>query len=175
MVQIIPRAEEERPVWMNILFFLSIGSLFLSAAAFFILSNLQGEAEQEIAVLDASLAKEQSQEFLSTEKDLKALKAKMQDFTTLFQGRENPLVPLALLESHTHPKTFFKTLSFDAKTGEMQLDGVAETFQAVEEQLVIFRQMKGVGSVDLANLGFSSGGDITYQVHLLLPPAAASQ
>ncbi len=164
MVQIIPRAEEERPLWMDIVFFLSIGFLILSVAAFFVLSSFQRKAEKEIAALNAFLAKEQSKEFLSTEKELKALKQKVQDFTGLFQGRDNPLASLAQLESHTHPKTFFTTLSVDVKTGEMQLDGVAETFQAVEEQLVIFRQMEGVSSVDLANLGFSTGGEITYQV-----------
>lgn len=164
MVHIIPRAEEERPLWMDIVFFFSIGSLILSIAAFFVLSSFQGKVEKEIAALDVSLAKEQSKEFLSTEQELKGLKRKIEDFTALFQDRENPLDSLVQLESHTHPKTFFKTMSLDVKTSEMQLDGAAKTFQVVEEQLAIFRQMKGVSSVDLTNLGLSAGGEITYQV-----------
>ncbi|MDO8470435.1 MAG: hypothetical protein Q7S63_00465 [bacterium] len=166
MVQIIPKQEEDRPLWVDILFFLSLGSVVLCVGAFFFLQSAQGSAREKVAVLDASLAKERNADFLSLEAETKGLKRKVQDFTTLFQERENPLVPLAVLESATHPKTFFKTLSLDLETNSMEMEGRAETFRAVEEQLAIFRTIKGVTSVELSNLGFSSEGDISYQVRI---------
>ena len=166
MVQIIPKQQDKLPLWMDILFFLSLGACILSLGAFLFLQNAQRNAEKILAQVSEDLAKERSSEFISLEANLKQVKGKMQNFTTLFEERENPLLTLAMVESTAHPQTFFKTMSMDTKTNEIQLEGIAQTFPAVEEQLIVFRNTPGILSVDLTNLGFSQSLQISYQIRL---------
>lgn len=175
MIDIIPKLEERGPAWHDAAFFLSLGILFISLVAFFIIQQVQAKTASLAQAVQYELAQTKTPETLALEKELKTLKPKIETFSQLLRDRRDASALLTFLEANTHPKTFFKTFSADLKTGEMRLEGIADSFATVEEQLTIFRRQASVTKVDLTGLELSGknvayGLTLSFSSDIFLPP-----
>lgn len=74
---------------------------------------------------------------------------------------------LLMLEKATHPKIYYTGLSLKMLDRELELDGAAESFSALSEQLEAFAQTKGVERYSLTQSQLS-GDTVQFKVSLKL-------
>lgn len=124
------------------------------------LSNQIAQKDQEISQRAASVSKEDQDKFIQ-------IYSKIINIKSLIDNHVFSANALSMLEKVTHPKVYFTGLSMKTMDREMELDGVAESFSAISEQLEIFAQTKGIERYSLTQSQLS-GDVVQFKVSLKL-------
>lgn len=155
----------ETPFWVNILFYLSLFLLAISASAYFIFGNSQKNAENEIIDLRNQLVESKSVEELA----LETYQNKINDFISLLDGYVANSSAVSFIETVTHPKAQFTNIAISAKQGKVSISGKTESLQTLGQQLIIFQKDPLIKETKLTGISFlSGGGEIGFTFELLL-------
>ncbi len=106
------------------------------------LTNQISAKDQEIAQRVASVPKADQDKFIQIYSQIINVKSLVDSH--IFSSNA-----LALLESATHPRVYFTSLNMKVSDRELDLDGVAESFPVLSEQLQIFAQTPGIENYSL--------------------------
>ncbi len=169
MVEIIPKRVAKLPLWLGILFYVSITILLVSVLALFFLSLFQKRASQTLQNLEAVISqKKPSQELL--EKEVFSCQEKINDFSVLVAEHQVPLNFFSFLEKLCHPQVQFTELSLNSEELRAGLSGNAESFQTLGQQILIFKKAPEIKSVHLSKISIRKEGGALFSLSLFLAP-----
>lgn len=134
---------------------------------FFLESRTQTKIEEAEILLRA----EKTQEEAQLEHDVLVVRTRLKDFTTLVQLKKDVLPVFSFLETVVHPEVTFLSMNVDANRHSMQLRGTAESFSALDEQLVVLQAREEPSSLSLTNLKLGGQGGVDFQMEVQFPAA----
>ena len=163
-MEIIPKEAPKIPPWIDVLFYLSAGLLIFVFISYFLVSQSVKASQKAQLEADVKLASEDLKSSkLKTE--ILTYQKKINDFSVVINGHLESSNAFGFIESKCHPRVWFSNFSLNPKTGEIAITGEAQNFQALGQQMIIFR--------DEALITKSSLGSVMFElVHDELPAAA---
>jgi len=148
-------------------FYLSIIFLILSTASYFLLSNFQKKASEISKDLEIQISSQIGSEEESKITELKEWRPKIEDYGVLLNQHQISSNIFLLLEKLTYPKVWFTDFSLNSKTQTLQLQGIAESFKVLGDQLSIFKNDENIKKIDLTNVSLGEEGiDFSFDISL---------
>ncbi len=170
VIQIIPKQQERSLSLANILLYFSLILLITVAASYFILNNFWQKTEKDIESLDKELAAADASPEAALEKVVLNYQKKINDFASLLASRKYSSQIFPLIESITHPKVAFSDFSLEISRGGITLSGITDSFQTLDQQLVIFKNEKLIKEANLSSISFKSDGRVSFNFDLVFDP-----
>lgn len=169
-IQIIPKPEERKPILPEVLFYLSLAVLIAAVASYFVLSSLLQKTEKNIQTIDQEMAALDSSPDRHLETKLFDYQKKINDFSRLLNGYKYSSQIFPLIESLAHPKVSFSNFSAEIQKGTVHVSGSADSFQTVQQQLIIFRNSQFIKDVTLSGVSLGEKGKIPFVFDLGIDP-----
>lgn len=168
VIDIIPKPPEEEPIWLNILFYLSIGLLISVILSYFLLGYLQRDSDKILEGIEISLQVAQNPEERELENSVLGYKRKIDDFAIIFRQHQTNSSVFPFFEEITHPEVQFS--SFQLAKPSVTLSGTAENFIALAQQLSIFQKNPKISNTNLSQISSGEDGNVGFTFTLILPP-----
>lgn len=169
-MEIIPKETPKIPPWLDILFYLSAGLLiFVFISYFLVLQSIKAseKSQEEIQKkLDAETTKSAQ---LKTE--ILRYQKKINDFSSVIKGHLETSNIFGFMEKQCHPRVWFNDFSLNTREGKVAISGEAQSFQALGQQMIIFRNEKTIKSATLDSISMEKGGTIGFKVSIALDPS----
>ena len=134
------------------------------------LTNLENKTELLLIGLEEILIKEKTSEEWQLEKEILARQKKIKDFAPLFASHRSAQNFFNLLEENCHPRVWFSGIYLNLQEFELNLSGDAETFQALEQQILIFQGVDDISEVNLSNISIGKDKEINFALDIVLNP-----
>lgn len=166
MVEIIPRPVVKSPRWINILFYISLVVLILMFFSYFILTSSVKKSQKTIQTLKEDIAKEETVENNSLEKEVFRLDKKIKDFSSLIEKHIISSNFFTLVEKLTYPSIWFSQLNLNSKDGKAVLSGHADSFAGLGYQLQILLKEPLIQSVSLDQISISKRGEVDFSLNI---------
>lgn len=170
MVEIIPKSTEKIPLWREILFYLSIILLLITISSYFILDHRLKNSEKVLANLRERLALEKTAEEIALEKEISSWQKKIEDFGKLIREHIFSSNFYTFLERVCHPQVFFSKSELIPANGKAILDGQAENFIVLSQQISILKSKKEIKNLNLSKVEIGKEGKINFTLNLSLDP-----
>jgi len=169
-IEIIPKRKIEVPAREDILFVLSLVLLILSLGAFFGLNYYQKKNSKTLRDLEEILTKEKTKEEITLEQKVLEVKEKIEKISLLLPSHKESSNFFSFLEKVTHPKVFFSDLELKPEKGRVELQGKAEDFRILGQQLSIFKKEGLIENTNLSKASIGKEGGIEFSINLSLKP-----
>ena len=172
MVEIIPKAPPKRPLWQNILFFLSIAAPFAAIASYFVLNHYSSQLAGQVEELQAQIFKVRTPEENALESELFEAENKVDDFATLLENHRYASKLFPFLGSICHPKVQFQSVEFSSSDSgfSVSFPAVAESYEVLHQQLLILRSESLILNFEMGDIGMGKEGGVTFSLKLNLSP-----
>jgi Tfp pilus assembly protein PilN len=170
MVEIIPKPEEEVSLGERFFFYISIILLVSAVVSYFVLVHLQKKAEDGLTEVEQKISQELTPEKRGLEKRIFSYQVKIQNFSKLLGQHRLSTKVFEKLEDLVHQKVWFTSLNLDSKESLVKISGKAESFQALSQQLLIFRAENLIKKANLTNISLGEEGEIEFSFLLSLDP-----
>lgn len=172
-IQIIPKAKEKEAVFPNVVFYLSLTVFLIVVAGYFVINNMNKKTENEIQQIDQETAQLDASPQASLEKSILDYQKRINDLAGIMKNREYTSQIFPFIEQLAHPNVSFSSFGL-APDGVVTLVGTGDSFQTVEQQLMIFENEKRIDSVELSNVSQGDKG-VSFTFNLTLNPSVFSQ
>jgi len=170
MMDIIPKIEERPPIWLNILFYFSIIFLVAAVAGVFSFRYLKNRAENSLQSIEQQIdLSKAGREALESE--VFRYQQKIDDFSLLLNTHKAASNFFPFLEKACHPKTQFTELALSLKDAKAGISGIAESFEALEQQINILEKQEQVKEVYLAKISIAKEGGADFTLNIALNPS----
>ena len=166
MVEIIPKLPQTSSLFMRVLFALSIGIFMLALGGFAFLFFWESRTQTRIEEATILLTTKKTLEQAQLEQDVFLARTRLKDFAELVQLKKNTLPVFSFLENVVHPEVTFFSMSIDTSSHTVQLRGIAESFSALDEQLVVLQAREEPSSFFLTNLQLGRQGGVDFQMEI---------
>lgn len=170
MIDIIPKIEERPPIWLSILFYFSIIFLLTAVVSIFSLRYLKNKAETSLSVIEQQIDSAKTGHE-SLEQEVLRYQQKIDDFSLLLNTHKAALNFFPFLEKVCHPKTQFTELTLSINDTRAGLSGVAESFEALEQQINILEKQEQIKEVYLAKISIAKEGGADFTLNIALNPS----
>lgn len=167
-IEIIPKPKIEVPAREDILFVLSLVLLILSLGAFFGLNYYQKKNSKTLRDLEEILTREKTKEEITLEQKVLEIKEKIEKISLLLPSHKKSSNFFSFLERVTHPKVFFGDLELKPEKGRVELQGKAEDFRILGQQLSIFKKEELIENTNLLRASIGEEGGIEFSINLSL-------
>lgn len=167
-IDIIPKPPKEEPIWLNILFYISVGLLISVILSYFLLNYLQRNSIKILEGIETSLQVAQTPEERELENSVLQYKKKIDNFMIIFRQHKTNSSVFPFLEEITHPDVQFS--SFRLVRPSVTLSGTAENFIALAQQLSIFQKNPRISNTNLSQVLSGEDGNVSFTFTLTLPP-----
>jgi len=158
--------------WMDVIFYFVISLLVATIfcyVIFLVKDSFQREdIKKETALLQTTGTQSQKDE----EKSVITYKAKIKDFSTLFNNHQFASNVFAFMQSQTMPDIWFKQFNLDEKNASVQLSGESDDMDGFSRQVATFenednkKYVKSIGTVS-SSLGQSSKVEFNINIALI--------
>lgn len=169
-IQIIPKPITKFPIFLNILFYLSLILLVATISSYFVLNNFQKKAEENLSALETELTRSKTPEEIALEEEVFGYQRKIKDFSYLISNHITNSNLLKLIENSSHPKVWFSEVTISSQDKKAKLSGLTDSFQILGQQFFIFKKESLIKEVDLSDISFGKEGKIEFTFNLLLDP-----
>ncbi|MBZ9571756.1 hypothetical protein KJA15_00220 [Patescibacteria group bacterium] len=170
-IEIIPKEAAKLPLWQNILFYLSLILLLTSISGYLVLHYVYyKKAELALDELEIALEKGKTPQQELLKKEILNYQKTIEDFSSLLSAHQISSKFFISLEKICHPKVFFTKVNLNIDEKKGNIFGKTESFQALGQQLLIFKKDEMIKSINLSNVGIGKGGDIEFTLGLSLWP-----
>lgn len=166
MVEIIPKEKQVTSSQNNILFYIALIIFVLAIGGYFVFIFLINQSQNQITTLKTELEKQKTPEVVSLEKDILALQKKINDFSVIFPRHISVFDFFQLLENKTHPDIYFYSLTLSSSEFRAQLFGRAKSFNAIDQQIQLFKKEKLVDTLDLTTISLNKQGEVEFTLDL---------
>jgi len=172
MVEIIPKAPPKRPLWQNILFFLSLAAPIAAIAGYFVLDHYADQSGKGVKGLRAQIAQVKTPEEMSLENELFEAQDKINDFSGLLENHKYASKLFPFLGSICHPKVQFQSLDFVVSDSgfSVSFPALAESYEVLHQQLLILRSAESIQSFEMSDIGMGKEGGVTFSLSLNISP-----
>lgn len=162
-IEIIPKKAEAKTLTLiNILFYFSLILLIIILLSSLLLFLFQKSFNNTLQDVKINIAAIGTPEEMVLEGRIFSIQKKINNFAALLDLRQSNLKFFTNLEKITHPKIFFSKVSLQIKEGRISLSGAAENFEALGQQLLIFKKEDYIGSVSLSKASMGENGKIEF-------------
>jgi hypothetical protein len=169
MVQkLIPKEEKKSSSFVNFALIISILVLIGSGAGYFWVKAQVGETEEEIYRVETETLNTRESGDKEVEKQVSSYAKKISDFSTLLGLREEIFPFFGFLEELMHKRVSLTKMSMDIKTGVLSLEGEAENFRVLAEQMLILKDNDSIIEPVLNNLSLGEEGGVEFGITLSL-------
>jgi len=183
-IELIPKPETEKKPFdlTKFLLYLAIIILVGSVGLYFLFDfGLIRNSSKVLAELETQLSLQMTDEAKEHEAKLIEWRQKIEDFRILLDLHQNPSKVFSLLEKLSHPRVWFTDFSLNfgtQKTEEgsevgqfqLQLQGVAESFRVLGEQLLVFKNDENIKEIKLSNVSLGEKGNVKFQFEITFNP-----
>lgn len=76
-----------------------------------------------------------------------------------------------IVEEFTHPKVIFRNLSFTARTRNLEMDGLAGSFQVMAEQIRILENVKDFEKFQVGGISLESSDRVSFHLSAVFKPS----
>ncbi len=169
MVEIIPKPAPEVPLWLSVLLYFSVGLFLVSLLLLFFLFRFEKEASSTLQGLEVIIAQEKDARD-SLEKEVFEKQDKIDDFAKLWQRHYYPLNFFTVLEKLSHPQIQFTEINLNINETKVGFSGQSETFEALAQQIFIFKKSEEIRDVYLSKISLGKFGGANFAISLVLEP-----
>jgi hypothetical protein len=169
-IQIIPKPREKKSLLPDLLFYFSIIIFLASISSYFILNNMIGKTAAKIQEIDSAAAALSASSLSSLETEIFALQKKINTFGQIFNNRRYISQVFPFIEKLAHPDVIFLNFTVDITKNSVKFSGIADSFQAVEQQSEIFKKESMITSLKLSGVSLGTEGKIPFDFELILNP-----
>jgi len=161
-IDLIPKKPKEEPFWQELLFYISF--LFLAVSLLFCIGFgvLAKRSSLELERVNDELAMEKTQSQIKIETEVLNYQKKVSAFSILLKQRKPLSKIFDLLEKEVHPGIFFTKMGFTVNSDKLQISGVADNFQVLGQQALIFKKDPLIKEIDLKQVGIGKYGGVEF-------------
>lgn len=170
VIEIVPKEKIKALTRESIFFYLSLVLLILVLALFFFFSYSEKKGLETLEKLDEAIAKLKTEEERELSQKLLGAKKRIEAISTLLSSHKKSTNVFDLLEKVTHPKVFLYDFSLDTGEGSVSFQGKTESFKALGQQIIIFKEEEFIKEINLSQANMGKEGEIDFSVSLLLDP-----
>jgi Tfp pilus assembly protein PilN len=173
-IEIGPQPKAKKTSLTDVIFYVALILLVMLVAGFFILNAWQKKLDVQLAEIKKSLERTDEEKALEEEifgsPNKVGLQQEIQDFSSLVDSQKLPLNVFNFLQESTHPRVWFQRFGLDVQQGSLSLSGFAESLEALNQQIMIFRSQEIIRDANLAQMSFTQDGDVSFDFQLTLDP-----
>lgn len=166
-IEIISTPEAKKPLPAIILVIIIIFILAFGGSYFYF-NYLSDNILKDIEQKNVQLVKTSQEK--SLEDQLLKYEAKINTFGKLLSGHKDINKVFSFLEAGTHPDVWFSNFNLDSEKATLTLSGNAKSFQAVEQQYLMFKNNENLKTVTLSEAAMNKDGIVTCGFQLGLNP-----
>jgi len=171
-IDIIPkRITAKPPILLNVLFYLSLTLLIISILSYFALFLFQKNSQKTLNDLEKKIALKGTPEEKALEAKILLYQDKINNFSDLINSHQLNSNFFNFLESLTHPQIFFSKADLKIREGHVFISGIAENFEVLGQQFLIFKEESFVKNVSLLKASVGKDGKIEFDLDLVFDPA----
>ncbi|MFC1789413.1 PilN domain-containing protein [Patescibacteria group bacterium] len=152
------------PLWVNVLFYLSLILLIVIISSYFILKNSQVKADEKLIELDSQLATSKTTEEISLEN----YQNKINDFIFLTNKYMANSKFFDFIEKVTHPEVQFTSIAISADKKTVSLSGQTDNFQTLGQQLIVFKEEPLIHETTLSSISLGGEDEVSFNFNFLL-------
>jgi len=162
----------KKVLWQNLLFYFSLFLVFLALAGFLALQYyFIPRSSQKMTELSEAAALQGTEEQRKTESEVLKASGEIYDFKILQQNCPETSKFFKEFEKWVHPKIYFKTLSLNSVNGLANLEGQADSFQTLIQQISILEtKQEFIKTFELSNIALAEKGGVSFNLLLTLEP-----
>lgn len=169
-IEINPKSTSKLPTLINILFYFSLVLVLTSVSVFFILDYYQNQTSQTLKELEIILNEGKTSQEVVLEKEILGYQKKINNFSFLIDSHKDINNFFPILEKNTHPKVEFTQFSLNPEDFQITLSGETESFQTLDQQILIFKQEKLIKDFSLSELFINKDGGVRFGFIFFLNP-----
>ncbi|MFW6282977.1 MAG: PilN domain-containing protein [Minisyncoccales bacterium] len=164
-IEIETKGNSKSSPFINILFYLSIILLIGAAGSFFTLNHLKDKTKEDIKNTEKEIKKITEGEMENLENKIKLIEAKTSNFAKIVKSKKTASDVIPFLEEICHPKVYFSSVTTEEEN-KIIIDGVAESYKDLEQQLVILRDEEKVNNFSLEKIENEKEGGINFNINI---------
>ncbi|MBU4351277.1 hypothetical protein L6250_02500 [Candidatus Parcubacteria bacterium] len=161
-IDLIPKKPKEEPFWQELLFYVSFLSLAVALLFCIGFGVLAKRSSLELEKINQELAKEKTQEQIETETQVLDYEKKVIAFANLLKKRKPLSKIFDFLESEVHPGVYFTKAGFTTDSDIFQISGLADSFQILGQQALIFKENLLIKDINLKQVGIGKYGGVEF-------------
>ena len=167
MPEIIPRDYKERRIDFSFLSLIAFILFLISFSSYFLFYFLTTQAEREIRRLEQQREERKTEEQLKLEEEIKLYRRKLKDVEFLLKEHYFTSRFFDLLEKTVHPQVVFTKSSLDTTSNKAMLEGLADNFYVLGQQIMIFEKEPSISKTTISNLTISKEGKVSFNLEIL--------
>jgi Tfp pilus assembly protein PilN len=139
----------------------------LIVAGYFGLVFFSRSSQEKLKEIEEIIVQKETPEIMALEKEILKAKEKTEIFAVLLDSHRRTSNFFNFLKENCHKEVFFSKLELDVEGSRATLWGIAKNFQALGEQMLIFREQDLVRSVELTDISLEKEGGVGFKLILL--------
>lgn len=172
MIELIPKKVPQLPIWLNILFYVSLILLILVIAGFFILNHSSKKARNTLDDLNEELVEKETSKNLSLEKEVLNYEKKIGDFSNLIENHLKTSKVFGIIEKNCHPQVRFTQFSLESDQKTIVLTGETQSFHNLGQQFLLFQRENLIEKTKIENISIAKTGSVKFTFSFILKPQA---
>lgn len=169
-IDLIPKRTVIKIPLKTPLFFVSLGLLLVFAAATIFLLKGVKRIGDEVTALNNELSEEKSGEEINLERGVLVAQKKIAAFSFLVKERREVSKAFDLVEKKIHPQVVLNKIDYNSKEDKIWLGGVADNFQILGQQLLLFKQDSSVREANFSHIGIEKTGGVGFNLEIVFHP-----
>ncbi|MDD2732108.1 MAG: hypothetical protein PHI53_02845 [Candidatus Pacebacteria bacterium] len=167
-VEIISKPKPKKSFLQNVSFGVSVVLVLILIGSYFFLYQISKTTSKELNDKKDMLVKWPSEKTL--EDALVGYETKINNFKNLLSSHQKPINIFVFFEDVCHPDVWFSDFNFNSSSKAVSVKGEAKSFIAVEQQILILKQMEFVKDLKLSGVSINKGGKVDFSLQLTFVP-----
>lgn len=167
-IEIGSKSKAKKVSFWNLVLYLCLFVFAVFALSYFLLLFYEKKMGKDISVFKASLLRAPEESVL--EKEILLAKKQIGDFKFLLSLHIFPAKVFDFFEQNTHPRVWFSEFRVNLQQGIITLEGQADNFEALGQQLLIFEQHEFVDQATVSKVLVGREGDVTFNLQIIFDP-----
>ena len=162
------RLKTKENFWPTVFLVVCIVLVLVFLISFFYLKISSKQMSEDLEEKKQALIKTSSEKALEEEALL--YEHRIDSFGRLLSKHDKPLNVFLFLEEVCHPSVKFSDFQFDSIGGKVSLDGQANDFTAIGQQLLILKERTELKKINLSGISTDEEGKVTFSLQLSFDP-----
>lgn len=159
------RKEINIPVTFDILFYFSLILIFFALGSYIFISQWNASLEEELEQKENLLENlSQNSDFEKNREIIESYETNLNNYWRLNRKKNKFGTFFKVIEESVHPLAYFDVIDLDTDDGELRIEGLAYSLEALEQQYKILKEM----NVEKEFIGWIRGGQAEEQEDRLL-------
>lgn len=169
-IELAPKIEERKFLVLNILFYFTLALILVTIFNYFMFLHFERKNSKNIENLDSQIISMKTQERKEAEQKLLNYQKKIDTFSQLLKNHKYLLTFFDYIEDISHPRVYFREFSLEMKESKVMLSGVADSFQALGQQILMFKKADFIENVNLSGIVIGEEGGAEFSIDFSLLP-----